>query len=82
MPTTGGAPTGSRWPTIDTATAFAQWGKYEQTYHALVAAEQVAPEEVRTHREVSRLVGELVTRGSQGVRSRGREFAQLVGVEL
>jgi hypothetical protein len=67
---------------IDTARAYAQWGKYEQTYHALVAAEQVAPEEVRTHREVSRLVADLVTRGSQGVRSRGREFAQLVGVEL
>jgi tetratricopeptide (TPR) repeat protein len=67
---------------IDTAAAYAQWGKYEQTYHALVAAEQVAPEEVRSHREVSRLVGDLVTRGSRDVRSRGREFAQLVGVEL
>lgn len=67
---------------LDTATAFVQWGKFEQAYQALRAADEVAPEEVRNRSSVRRFVGDLATRAPQGVRSRSREFALQIGVEL
>jgi hypothetical protein len=47
---------------VDTATAYAHWDKPDQAYRTLLAAERVAPAEVRTRSAVRRLVTELLTR--------------------
>ena len=67
---------------IDTATALAQWGKYERAYQALRAADEVAPEEIRSHKAVPQLVEDLVSRGPHGIRVRAREFAESIGAQL
>jgi hypothetical protein len=64
---------------IDTAQAFAQWGKHEQAYQALRAADQVAPEEVRARRSVQGLAADLATRAPRTVRAQAREFAERIG---
>jgi tetratricopeptide (TPR) repeat protein len=64
---------------IDAAQAFAQWGKHEQAYQALRAADQVAPEEVRARRAVQALAAELVARAPRTVRAQAREFAEQIG---
>jgi len=64
---------------IDKAHAYAQWGRHEQAYQALRAAEQVAPEEMRTRVGVHNLVGELASRVPRGLRTRLYEFADSIG---
>jgi hypothetical protein len=66
---------------IDTAQAFAQWGKHEQAYHALRTAERVAPEEIRTRGAVRRLVGGLALTAPRTVRRDVQEFAERIGVD-
>lgn len=45
---------------IDTAMAYAQWGKPQQAYTALITAERMAPDEVRTRDAARRLVSQLM----------------------
>lgn len=64
---------------IDCAHAFAQWGKYENAYHALRAAEQLAREEIASRPAVHRLVQDLAATAGPSVRSHLREFAAQIG---
>lgn len=65
---------------IDTARAFLQWGKHEQAYIALRAAEDTAHEEVAGRPASRRLVRELVTTSPPTVRREAEQFAIQVGV--
>jgi transcriptional regulator with XRE-family HTH domain len=67
---------------IDAAEAFAQWGKHERAYHALRAADEIAPEEVRARQTVRRLVADLVYRSPRTVKAQVREFAEQIGVDV
>ncbi|MFF4927125.1 helix-turn-helix domain-containing protein [Kitasatospora sp. NPDC001261] len=63
----------------DVARAFDQWGKYEQCYRALLAAEETAPQEVRRGAVRDLAVGLLrYDRQLPGV----RDFAARAGVQL
>jgi transcriptional regulator with XRE-family HTH domain len=64
---------------IDTARAFAQWGKHENAYHALRAAEQLAEQEVSGRPAVRRLVGELLATAPSTIRPHIRDFADRIG---
>jgi hypothetical protein len=65
---------------VDTAQAFGQWGKHEKAYHALRAAEKLAPQEVRSRPAVRRLVGDLLATAPPTVRPHLSEFAARTGV--
>ncbi|MCC9311823.1 helix-turn-helix domain-containing protein [Kitasatospora sp. RB6PN24] len=64
---------------IDVARAFSQWGKPEQTFRALLAAEQAAPQEIRRG-SVRRVATDLLRhdRSLPGI----RDFATRAGVQL
>jgi hypothetical protein len=64
---------------VDTAQAFAQWGKHEKAYHALRAAEQLAPQEVRARPTVRRLVANLHATAPPTLRPHLSEFAAQIG---
>jgi hypothetical protein len=64
---------------VDTAQAFAQWSKHEKAYHALRAADQLAPQEVRSRPAVHRLVNDLLATAPPTVRPHLREFATQIG---
>ncbi len=64
---------------IDTAHAFAQWGKHEKAYQALRAADQLAPQEVRSRPGVRHLVSDLLATAPPTVRPHLREFADHIG---
>jgi hypothetical protein len=65
---------------VDTAQAFSQWGKHEKAYHALRAAEELAPQEVRSRPAVRRLVSDLLATAPPTVRPHLSEFAARPGV--
>jgi tetratricopeptide (TPR) repeat protein len=67
---------------LDTAQAYAHWGKHEQAYRALRMADSAAPEEVRTKAVARRMVVELAEQGPGSVRGRAREFAAQIGADL
>lgn len=64
---------------VDTAEAFRQWGKHENAYQALRAAEQVAPQEVRSRPAVRQLVTDLLATAPPTLRPYLREFAARIG---
>jgi hypothetical protein len=64
---------------VDTAQAFSQWGKHEQALHALRAAEELAPQEVRSRPAVRRLVSDLLATAPPTVRPHVSEFAARIG---
>ncbi len=64
---------------IDLARAFFQWGRYEQAYAALRAAEQTAPEEVAARPAVRALALTLATLAPPGVRRDAEQFASRIG---
>ena len=64
---------------VDTAQAFSQWGKHERAYHALRAAEELAPQEVRSRPAVRRLVSDLLATAPPTVRPHLSEFAACIG---
>ena len=64
---------------VDTAEAFRQWGKHEKAYQALRAAEQLAPQEVRSRPAVRQLVTDLLATAPPTVRPHLREFAARIG---
>ncbi|MGN9912255.1 hypothetical protein ACTMTJ_32425 [Phytohabitans sp. LJ34] len=67
---------------IDTARAFAQWGKHEHAHQALRTAEQIAPEEIRTSETVRRLVRDLALTAPHTVQRAVGEFAERTGVDV
>jgi hypothetical protein len=64
---------------VDTARAFSQWGKHEKALHALRAAEELAPQEVRSRPAVRRLVSDLLATAPPTVRPHLSEFAAQIG---
>ena len=64
---------------IDVARAFFQWGRYEQAYAALRAAEQTAPEEVAARPAVCALAGNLAALAPPGIRRDAEQFASRIG---
>ena len=66
---------------IDTGRAYALWGKHEQAYQALRAAEDTAPEEVRTRRSVHRLVVDVCQRAPRSLQPKVRELAKRIGAQ-
>jgi hypothetical protein len=64
---------------IDVARAFFQWGRYEQAYASLRAAEQTAPEEVAARPAVRALVRNLATLAPPSVRREAEQFASRIG---
>jgi transcriptional regulator with XRE-family HTH domain len=64
---------------VDTAQAFSQWGKHEKAYRALRAAEEIAPQELRSRPAVHRLVSDLLATAPPTVRPHLREFAAHIG---
>jgi hypothetical protein len=64
---------------VDTAHAFSQWGKHEKAYHALRAAEELAPQEVRSRPAVRRLVSDLLATAPPTIRPHLSEFAARIG---
>jgi Helix-turn-helix domain len=64
---------------VDTAQAFSQWGKHEKALHALCAADELAPQEVRSRPAVRRLVSDLLATAPPTVRPHLSEFAARIG---
>jgi hypothetical protein len=64
---------------VDTARAFSQWSKHEKALHALRAAEELAPQEVRSRPAVHRLVSDLLATAPATVRPHLSEFAAHIG---
>ena len=65
---------------IDTARAYLQWGRHENAYIALRAAEDIAHEEVAGRPSARRLVRQLVTSAPPTVRRDAARFAAGIGV--
>jgi len=64
---------------VDTTQAFSQWGKHERAYRALRAAEELAPQEIRSRPAVHRLVSDLLAAAPPTVRPHLSEFAAHIG---
>jgi transcriptional regulator with XRE-family HTH domain len=64
---------------VDTAQAFSQWRKHEKALHALRAAEELAPQEIRSRPAVHRVVSDLLATAPPTVRPHVREFAARIG---
>lgn len=64
---------------VDVARAFAQWGKHENAYDALRAAERIAPQEVSSRPSVRRLVADLLATSPPTVRPHLRDLADQIG---
>lgn len=64
----------------DVARSFHQWGKPEQCYRALLAAEQAAPDEVRYRQPIQQITGELLRHPISSSFPGLRAFAGRVGV--
>lgn len=64
---------------VDVARAFEQWGKPAQCFQALIAAERVAPEEVRAQPKVRALAAGLLAGPSHAGMTGLRQFATRVG---
>lgn len=64
---------------VDVARAFFQWGRYEQAYAALRAAEQTAPEEVAARPAVGALARDVAVLAPSGIRRDAEQFASRIG---
>lgn len=65
---------------LDTARAYAQWGKLREAHTALTTAERLAPEELKERPMVHRLVDELRTRSTGHLKRDFVHLADRVGV--
>jgi hypothetical protein len=65
---------------IDVARAYHQWGKPEPCYHALLAAEQAAPAEVRYRPPVHRITEDLLRTSRSHSLPGLRTFARRIGL--
>lgn len=66
---------------LDVSRAFLQWGRHEQSYTALRAAEATAHEEVAGRPSVHRLVRDLRAADPASIRWDVDQFAVQIGVE-
>lgn len=64
----------------DVARAFAQWGKPEQCYRALLAAEHASPDEVRYRKPIHQITASLLQHPTAHTLPGLRAFAHRVGV--
>ncbi len=64
---------------IDTARAYLQWGKHENAYRCLRAADQIAHEEIATRPATRRLASELAAAAPPSIRREARQFATRIG---
>jgi transcriptional regulator with XRE-family HTH domain len=69
---------GQYW--TDVARSYHQWGKPEQCYRALLAAEQAAPDEVRHRNHIQLITGALLHQNNAAGLPGLRAFARRVGV--
>jgi transcriptional regulator with XRE-family HTH domain len=67
---------------IDVAAAYLQWSKHEQAYHALSAAERLAPQELSGRPEVHQLIGDTWAGASAGLSRRVEDLARRTGVAI
>jgi transcriptional regulator with XRE-family HTH domain len=65
---------------VDVARAWHQWGKHEECYKSLLAAEQAAPAEVRFRPPVHRMIRELLHTKRRAPLPGLRDFATRIGV--
>lgn len=63
---------------IDVASAFAQWGRYEQAMDTLAFAETTAPQEVRARSKVRRLLTAIQASAPPSIKPHAREFARRI----
>jgi hypothetical protein len=68
---------GQYW--TDVARCFDQWGKPEQCYRALLAAEQATPDEVRYRERIQQITQKLLSHPTASARPGLRTFASRVG---
>ena len=66
-------------PLIDTARAFFMWGRYEQAYGSLRAAEAAAPEEVSTRPPVCALARDIAILAPRSIKRDTEQFAARIG---
>lgn len=64
----------------DVARAFAQWGKPEQCYQALLAAEHASPDEVRYRKPIHQITASLLQHPTAHTLPGLRAFAHRIGV--
>jgi hypothetical protein len=64
---------------IDTARAFFMWGRYEQAYLSLRAAEAAAPQEVSTRPLVSALARDIAILAPPSIKRDTEQFAARIG---
>ena len=67
---------------IDVAAAYLQWNKPQQAYHALCAAERLAPQELSGRPAVHRLISDTRAGAPLGLSRRVDELAQRTGVAI
>ena len=65
---------------IDTARAFLQCGKHENSYLTLRAAHDIAPEEITSRPAVRQLARDLVTTAPVTVQRQAADFAHQIGI--
>jgi hypothetical protein len=65
---------------VDLARAYHQWGKPQQCFRALLAAERAAPADVRYRPPVYRMTADLLRTADRSALPAVRQFAQRVGV--
>ncbi|MFB8005217.1 helix-turn-helix domain-containing protein [Nocardia sp. NPDC056000] len=65
----------------DVARAFHQWGKPEQSYRALLAAERIAPDEVRYRKPIQKITLSLLRQPGATTLPGLHAFAQRTGVD-
>jgi hypothetical protein len=64
---------------IDVARAFFQWGRYQQAYATLHAAEQTAPQEIAARASVHALARDLAAVAPRSIRRDTEQFASRIG---
>ena len=67
---------------IDVAAAYLQWNKHQQAYHALCAAERLAPQELSGRPAVHRLISDTRAGAPLGLSRRVEELARRTGVAI
>ena len=65
---------------VDAARAYSQWGKVDRAYEALMSAENLASEELRTRPAVHELISHLEARASGHLKHNITDLAERAGV--
>jgi transcriptional regulator with XRE-family HTH domain len=65
---------------VDAARAFAQWGKLDESYEALMTVEQLASEELKARPAIHELINDIGTRANGHLRTNITELAERAGL--